>query len=117
MIFDDHEITDDWYSNPIWLDRALTSPLGRTILRNGMLSYALFQGWGNNPAAFEAGERKQLLDQATKLFPASATENPNEVAGNEIDRLLGPDQNAELAGANPPVKWHYTVPGESIWYW
>jgi hypothetical protein len=112
MIFDDHEITDDWYLNPIWRDRVLTNPLGRTIIRNGMLAYALFQGWGNDPVAFETGDRKKLLDQATKLFPANATENPNEAAGNEIDKLLGLDQNAGLAGANPPVKWHYSVPGE-----
>src|SRR4029450_14059731 len=49
MIFDYHEITDDWYLNPIWRDRVLTNPLGRTIIRNGMLAYALFQGWGNDP--------------------------------------------------------------------
>jgi hypothetical protein len=53
-------ITDDWYLNPIWRDRVLTSPLGKTVIRNGMLAYALFQGWGNDPVAFEAGERKQL---------------------------------------------------------
>jgi hypothetical protein len=112
MMFDDHEITDDWYLNPLWRDRVLTSPLGKTIIRNGMLSYAVFQGWGNDPVAFETGDRKKLLDEAVKLFPANATTNPNETAGNEIDRLLGLDQNAGLAGANPPVKWHYSVPGE-----
>jgi len=53
MMFDDHEVTDDWNLNPIWRDRVYTSPLGRTILRNGLLAYALFQGWGNDPAKFE----------------------------------------------------------------
>ncbi len=47
MIFDDHEITDDWNLNPSWRDRVFTSPLGKAIIRNGMMAYALFQDWGN----------------------------------------------------------------------
>lgn len=47
MIFDDHEITDDWNLNPSWRDRVFTSPLGKSIVRNGMMAYALFQDWGN----------------------------------------------------------------------
>jgi hypothetical protein len=47
MIFDDHEITDDWNLNPAWRDRVFTSPLGKSIIRNGMMAYALFQDWGN----------------------------------------------------------------------
>ncbi len=111
MVFDDHEITDDWYLNPIWRDRVLTSPLGKTILRNGLVSYALFQGWGNDPLKFKTAERKQLLDQTALLFPANATTGPNETAGNAIDILLGFNQNTELEGANPPVKWHYSIAG------
>ena len=53
MIFDDHEITDDWFLNPTWRDRVLTAPLGSAIIRNGMLAYSLFQGWGNDPVKFE----------------------------------------------------------------
>jgi len=112
MMFDDHEITDDWYLNPIWRDRVLTNPLGKTIIRNGLVSYALFQGWGNDPVKFETGERKRLFEQATQLFPVNATVGPNETAGNEIDKLLGLDLNAGLTGSNPPVKWHYSVAGE-----
>lgn len=49
MIFDDHDVTDDWNLNPSWRDRVYTSPLGKTIVRNGLMSYALFQDWGNRP--------------------------------------------------------------------
>src|SRR5690606_9678583 len=52
MMFDDHEVTDDWNLSAIWRDRVLTSPLGRTVLRNGLLAYLLCQGWGNDPQAF-----------------------------------------------------------------
>jgi hypothetical protein len=110
MILDDHEITDDLYLNPTWRDRVLTSPLGKTILRNGMLSYALFQGWGNDPVKFESGAYKQLIDSATQLFPENATVL-NEAAGDQIDRLFGFDLNAGLEATHPPITWHYSVPG------
>lgn len=47
MIFDDHDVTDDWNLNPSWRDRVFTSPLGKSIVRNGMMAYTLFQDWGN----------------------------------------------------------------------
>ena len=47
MIFDDHDVTDDWNLNPSWRDRVFTSPLGKAIVRNAMMAYALFQDWGN----------------------------------------------------------------------
>jgi hypothetical protein len=52
MMFDDHEISDDWNLNPAWRDRVHSSPLGRTVVRNGMTSYALFQDWGNRPEEY-----------------------------------------------------------------
>jgi hypothetical protein len=58
MMFDDHDVTDDWNLNPLWLDRVLTTPLGVTIIRNAFITYALFQDWGNDPLKYE----KLLLD-------------------------------------------------------
>ena len=49
MIFDDHEVTDDWNLSPLWRDRVMTTSLGVTIVRNALLAYALFQDWGNDP--------------------------------------------------------------------
>jgi hypothetical protein len=111
MIFDDHDVSDDWYLNPIWRDRVLTSPLGRTIVRNGLLSYALFQGWGNDPVKFESGDYKRLLELTAQLFPAGAQAGPDEVAGDQIDKLLGLDLPSGLESTDPPIKWHYSVPG------
>jgi hypothetical protein len=108
MMFDDHEITDDWYLNPMWRDRVLTNQLGRTMIRNGLVAYAFFQGWGNDPLKFEAGDNKKLLDESAKLFPAS-TAGPDQTAGNEIDRLLG--FGLQSTDEAPPVKWHFSVKG------
>ena len=46
MIFDDHEITDDWYLNMAWCSRILDKPLGRRILQNGMLALYYLSGLG-----------------------------------------------------------------------
>ena len=60
MIFDDHEITDDWYLSDRWRERVITAPFGRAILRNGLLAYTVFQAWGNDPQKFRHdGERPE----------------------------------------------------------
>jgi hypothetical protein len=102
MIFDDHEVTDDWNLTRDWIDRVQTSPLGVTVLRNGLLSYALFQAWGNDPAGFATGDRAQLLAQAQQLFPAGG--GPATAAAAQIDTLFG------FGAAPPRIAWHYTVP-------
>ncbi|MDB5012173.1 MAG: hypothetical protein JWQ25_375 [Daejeonella sp.] len=54
MIFDDHEITDDWNFSQFWKNRAYTSPIGTQILRNGLMAYTIFQDWGNVPTEYPA---------------------------------------------------------------
>lgn len=54
MIFDDHEITDDWYLNADWRDTVLKTALGRRIIANGLAAYWGFQGWGNAPEEFDS---------------------------------------------------------------
>jgi hypothetical protein len=116
MIFDDHEITDDWNLNPAWVERVNTSPSGGAIVRNGMLAYALCQGWGNDPKQFDEvmtadgwkpTRQKELLEKIEELFPVNGGEMNTAVAA-EAEKLLG------LAGGTPPevVTWNYTVPGQ-----
>jgi hypothetical protein len=125
MIFDDHEISDDWFLNPTWRDRALGSPLGNAIIRNGLLAYALFQGWGNDPIKFEPRvgitekqPQEQILEQATKFLAPGITNGPDADAASQIEKLLGLDLRNQIAidgsyaETNPPLKWHYTVPGQ-----
>ncbi|GAV20445.1 PhoD-like phosphatase [Mariprofundus micogutta] len=65
MIFDDHEITDDWNINPAWEQKIHESPRARRVVSNGLAAYWAFQGWGNNPDRFDAqfmGTLAQHLD-------------------------------------------------------
>jgi hypothetical protein len=61
MMFDDHEITDDWFINLDWTARVLggyegiNNPeiwgrsSGKRIISNGLSAYMIFQAWGNKP--------------------------------------------------------------------
>lgn len=52
MIFDDHEVTDDWYLNGRVSRILRENPLGKRIVRNALMGYALFQDWGNQPEQY-----------------------------------------------------------------
>ncbi|MES0370820.1 MAG: alkaline phosphatase D family protein [Mariprofundaceae bacterium] len=53
MIFDDHEVTDDWNINPVWEGAVNRSPRARRVLSNSLAAYWAFQGWGNHPDQFD----------------------------------------------------------------
>jgi hypothetical protein len=115
MIFDDHEVTDDWNLNARWRNRAYSPerPLGRNVARNGVMAYTVFQGWGNDPkkwgAADEANKpnhNRQLLEQIEQAF---AGNGPYPAAQTNTDRL---DELTGIPGtvAKQP-DFHYRVPG------
>lgn len=94
MIFDDHEITDDWYINQEWLDNVFGAVsgnnLGTRIIQNGLIAYTVFQGWGNNPLAFGL--------TPTDLLPSIETWRGAEDADSQrIRAYLGlPSPNTSL---------------------
>lgn len=53
MIFDDHDVTDDWNITGNWCDDVRQSPLGRRIVANALAAYWAFQAWGNDPDNFD----------------------------------------------------------------
>jgi hypothetical protein len=115
MIFDDHEVTDDWNLNARWRNRAYTPerPLGRNIARNGVMAYAVFQGWGNDPKKWAAADEtnkpnhnRQLLEEIERAFAGAG---PYPTAQTNTDRL---DELCGIPGtvAKQP-EFHYKVPG------
>jgi hypothetical protein len=72
MMFDDHEVTDDWNLNYRWARDVYQTAGGRRIVANAVLAYVLFQHWGNRPEAFAtAGSEEQLALQAAAWTGAS----------------------------------------------
>lgn len=105
MIFDDHDVTDDWNLSKKWQNRVYSKPFGRQLVRNAVMAYAVFQGWGNDPVAFETGTNKSVLDEIEKLYGADSGAYPLGDT-NPIDIL------SAVTGTD--VKqlptWNYTVP-------
>lgn len=106
MIFDDHDVTDDWNLCAKWVRDVHDNALGRSVLRDGLVSFLLMQGWGNDPKAYEAGNGARLLAAAGRLFPEGAADGPAAAAVQEIETLLGIG-----SGQPPQVDWHFTIDG------
>jgi len=75
MIFDDHDVTDDWNLSAKWEATAYGHPFSRRIVGNALIAYLLCQGWGNQPDVFAEvlGEIDQLVaapDEHDRLDPA-----------------------------------------------
>jgi hypothetical protein len=104
MIFDDHDVTDDWNLNKKWTNRVYSKPFGRQLVRNAVMAYAVFQGWGNDPVAFETGKNKDLLDEVEKLYGADA--GPYPVGSTDrADTLAG----VTAAAITELPTWNYIV--------
>lgn len=116
MIFDDHEITDDWYLNMAWCSRILDKPLGRRVLQNAMLAGAICQAWGNTPEQFEKGTNGEELLKATVAWSVGG--GANQIFSEQIAQRVGLpsvadiQQNSQkLPHSDAALTWHYIVNG------
>lgn len=107
MIWDDHDVTDDWNLCGRWMERVYSRAPGRAIVRNAGMAYAVFQAWGNDPRGFASDNNKALLDEI-EIALASAGSGPFP-SGNSgrIEELLG-FPGAALARR---ATWYYKVDG------
>lgn len=53
MIYDDHDVTDDWNLCVSWSKQVNAFLVGRRIVTNALFAYWLFQGWGNDPDRYK----------------------------------------------------------------
>jgi hypothetical protein len=65
MIFDDHEVTDDWFIDGPWDADVREDLASRQVVRNGLLAYAVFQDWGNHPENYASTPARTVLDSIT----------------------------------------------------
>jgi len=110
MICDDHDITDDLFLDGAWCQQVLGSGLGRRIMRNGLLAYALFQAWGNIPTQFEETQGSALL-QAVDTWHGD-DKDPRVAL---IEEIIGLPRSFEGIGSlersKQALRWHYTYAG------
>lgn len=88
MIFDDHDITDDWNLTRGWEEAAYQHPFSKRIIGNALIGYWLCQGWGNAPDKFIT-----LNQQANDYFTDSGYAQQAQL----IDALLAWEE------------WHYSL--------
>jgi hypothetical protein len=92
MVFDDHDITDDWNLSREWEDAAYGHPFSRRIIGNALVGYLLNQAWGNRPEAFD----DSLLDAVQQALDAPGGRAHDAL----VERLLRWRE------------WHYAWPTE-----
>jgi hypothetical protein len=109
MIFDDHDVTDDWNLSKKWVNRVYSKPFGRQIVRNAMMAYGVFQGWGNDPVVFETGKNKEFLDEIEKLYGKDSGAYPIGPT-DRIDTLAG----VSGAAFTEQAVWNYIVPAPKM---
>ncbi len=99
MIFDDHDITDDWNLSARWEETAYGHPLSRRIIGNALIAYLLCQAWGNQPERF--GER---LEQTQRLLETAAAGRLDCAAQDQlIDELFRLDGWGYELATDPPL--------------
>ncbi|MBC3957766.1 alkaline phosphatase D family protein [Pseudomonas triticifolii] len=96
MIFDDHDITDDWNLSANWEQTAYGHPFSKRIIGNALIAYLLCQGWGNNPDALS-----ELIGQAQILSKEALSDN-HQLRSKTQDALI--DQLLKFQ------QWHYVLP-------
>lgn len=88
MIFDDHDITDDWNLTRSWEEAAYNHPFSKRIIGNALTGYYFCQGWGNAPDKFS---------RIDKQLSAHFTDQGYQDQQVLIDSLLAWQQ------------WHYSL--------
>jgi hypothetical protein len=75
MVFDDHDITDDWNLDAEW-EANTQNVMAKRIIANGLAAYWAFQGWGNDPDRFaflaDAIERHVDVMRTARGLPGAA---------------------------------------------
>jgi hypothetical protein len=107
MILDDHDVTDDWNMTLGFCEDVYGSDLGRRVVQNALVAYALCQLWGNTPEQFQSDAAQApaagrvlltLLDQKTA---ASYVQNSAKLQG-----IVGVHTAAQISQHTPKAVYH-----------
>jgi hypothetical protein len=121
MIFDDHEITDDWNMTRNFCKGVYGSELGLRIVQNGLVAYALCQHWGNCPEQFQGATSTgakllQLLNGTNAVTYETNSPIIRGLVGVHTDAVLATRPDKGLFHDADAFIYNYTVesPGHQI---
>ena len=95
MIFDDHDVTDDWNLTRGWEQEVYGNPLSKRMIGNALIGYLLCQGWGNAPKKVAP-----LIAKVQESMGESGLNSHDEI----IDDLLAFDQWHYRLDTTPPIE-------------
>jgi len=95
MIFDDHDVTDDWNLTRGWEQEVYGNPLSKRMIGNALIGYLLCQGWGNAPKKVAP-----LIAKVQESMGESGLNSHDEI----IDELLDFDQWHYRLDTTPPIE-------------
>lgn len=101
MLLDDHEVTDDFNITREWESAVRQNDLGSRVVLNGLLSYWLFQGWGNTPILDQKND-KTIVEIQSYLYARTTT--PNHLVDLKCyDNMRNTAAWNFVAPTNPPA--------------
>lgn len=83
MMFDDHDVTDDWNGDETWRNRVEKSVTGKRIVANALAAFWAFQGWGNAPTVFQNSPMVDAIKAHLEYFTKKGNESPSLVKAFE----------------------------------
>jgi hypothetical protein len=107
MIFDDHDVTDDWNLDQQWLKETSASPLGTRLITCAMFAYWLFQAWGNDRDTFDSKFVAQV--QAFCDLFAQKAGSPTAEDTRAFDTFIRATVHPSIGFGTPP-SWSYVIP-------
>ena len=97
MIFDDHEVTDDWFLHRQIRDATLADAVGKRIIANALAAFAIFQAWGNAPSRFAQGTPGATLLQRLRTWRGK-----QDATFDDISTAVG-------LGTGPGLQWEFAM--------
>jgi hypothetical protein len=112
MMFDDHEVTDDWFLTRRWCESTLgPNTLSRRIIQNGLAAFAVFQAWGNMPTYYRAtssdGHRLLSLLATLHAHRGAAAQDWLNIGDTIIPELQGAGRRRNLSSR---YRWDFRIP-------
>jgi hypothetical protein len=110
MIFDDHEITDDWNFDGTWVDIVHANEndpyqMWPKAITDGLIAYWMYQGWGNlAPLACRPDPRVQILDVAR----AAGKDALPDLRKLVFERASKPGRPSD--DPTKRLTWYYSLP-------
>ncbi len=118
MIFDDHDVTDDWNLTVGWEHAVDQNQFATQVIGNGLAAYWMCQGWGNKPESFDETfiEQAKLLfvDQPRVLKQTHDVEQTNSETGDaatthSVSDIEPNKHRAFIEMLSRFEEWHYTI--------